>query len=288
MISLNLFKPHILGVKAISLLALASLASLSAIPAFTQTLHVTIDGASGKLSAEVYCPHLKAGGKTPLVILMHGFMSNKHDGVLTNITTALEEKGMAYVRFDFDGHGDSEGDFQNMTVTSEIGDAQRVYEYARKLSFVGDIALLGHSQGGVVASMLAGKLGRKRISRLVLMAPAAVLKDDAKNGTLFGLHYDPVKVPEYIEVFNHRLGKAFIKEAQKLPIYETAARYTGPVCIVHGMADGVVPCHYSVRYKEGYKNASLHLIENEDHGFSCKPEEVRAIVAPFLEGMKKH
>lgn len=51
-----------------------------------------------------------------------------------------------------------------MTVANEIEDAKKVYEYARSLDFVSDIALLGHSQGGVVASMVAGELGAENIA----------------------------------------------------------------------------------------------------------------------------
>ena len=57
----------------------------------------------------------------------------------------------------------------------KIEDAKAVYAYARKLPGVTSIALAGHSQGGVVASMTAGELGTQKVKALVLMAPAAVL-----------------------------------------------------------------------------------------------------------------
>ena len=63
------------------------------------------------------------------------------------------------MKFDFNGHGESEGEFSGMTVPNEIEYAKLVYEYVKSLPFVGDIALTGHSQGGVVASMTAGDFG---------------------------------------------------------------------------------------------------------------------------------
>lgn len=107
-----------------------------------QTSNVEIDGALGKLSAVVYRPELQDGEKTLLVVLMHGFTSNKQERVMTAIASGLQKKGIAYIRFDFNGHGESEGDFQNMTVANEIEDAKKVYKYARSLDFVSDIALL--------------------------------------------------------------------------------------------------------------------------------------------------
>lgn len=253
----------------------------------SQTSNVEIDGALGKLSAVVYRPDLQEGEKSSLVILMHGFMSEKRERVMTTIASELQEKGIAYIRFDFNGHGDSEGDFQNMTVANEIEDAKKIYEYARSLDFVGDIVLLGHSQGGVVASMVAGDLGSENISGLVLMAPAAVLKDDALNGEMFGVRFDPVNIPEYVQVFNRRVGREYIKVAQTLPIYETAARYEGPVCIIHGMSDEIVPYSYGERYKDGYKDAALHLVEGENHAFSRKLDEVKNIVVDFWVSLNK-
>lgn len=74
----------------------------------SKTSNVEIDGALGKLSAVVYRPDLQEGEKSPLVILMHGFMSDKRERVMTTIASELQEKGIAYIRFDFNGHGESE------------------------------------------------------------------------------------------------------------------------------------------------------------------------------------
>lgn len=253
----------------------------------SQTNNVEIDGAKGKLSAVVYRLALQNGEKSTLVILMHGFMADKQDPIVTAIASGLQEKGMAYIRFDFNGHGDSEGDFENMTVANEIEDAKKIYEYARSLDFVGDIALLGHSQGGVVASMVAGELGAENISGLVLMAPAAVLKDNALNGEMFGVRFNPVNIPEYVPVFNRRVGREYTKVAQTLPIYETAARYVGPVFIIHGMSDEIVPYSYGERYKDGYKDATIHLVEGGDHNFTHELDEVKNMAVDFLAGLNK-
>lgn len=217
-----------------------------------------------------------------MVILMHGFMSDKQDRVISAIASRLREMNIAYIRFDFNGHGASDGDFQDMTVLNEIEDAKKVYEYARSLDFVGDIALFGHSQGGVVASMLAGELGSGEIGRLVLMAPATVLKDNALNGIMFNTRFDPEDLPEYVTVYGHRVGREYLQTAQTLPIYETALQYGGPVCVIHGKEDNIVPYSYGVRYSDGYQNAELHLLDGEDHAFSHHLDEAADIAVRFL------
>lgn len=250
------------------------------------TTEIQVDGAVGKLSGVLYRPELSSGDKTSLVILMHGFMSDKNDRIITTLASELQKKHIAFIRFDFNGHGDSEGDFQNMTVSSEIADARKIFDYARQLDFADDIILLGHSQGGVVASMLAGELGAENVASTILMAPAAVLKDNALDGIMFGVRFNPVDIPEYISLFNRRVGHEYLKEAQTLPIYETASQYTGPVCIIHGTSDEIVPYSYGVKYTDVFENAVLHLIENENHAFFKKLDEAKNIAIEFIEGVE--
>lgn len=202
-----------------------------------------------------------------MAILMHGFISKKELYPIPAIASALAKAGIASIRFDFDAHGKSEGKFIDMTISSEIADAKAVMDYARKLPFVSDIALLGHSQGGVVAGMLAGEMedSPQRPKCLVLLAPAAVLKDDAIAGQCMHARYDASNPPEYVNVLFHKLGRRFILEAQQLPVYETSSRYSGKVCIVHGRKDKIVPVSYAERYHQSYRDSELYILENEGH-----------------------
>ena len=97
-------------------------------------------------------------------------------------------------------HGQSDGSFQDMTVLNEIEDAKKVFEYARRLPNVTSVSIAVHSQGGVVASIVAGELGAKKIKAVVLMAPAAVLRDDAIRRNLFGVTYDSINPPAFVEI----------------------------------------------------------------------------------------
>ena len=249
---------------------------------------VEIDGAVGKLSAVIQKPTLAANQKCPMVMLLHGFMGGKTNRPLTDIADALEKEGIASIRFDFNGHGESEGDFQSMTVLNEIEDAKRVFAYVRALDYVESVSVAGHSQGGVVSSMLAGEFGhgKEDVKSVVLLAPAAVLRDDAIRGRIFNTVYDAANPPEVVPVFgDFKMGRAYILAAQTLPIYETAQKYAGPVCLVHGTGDRVVPYTYSERYHSLYRDSELHLLDGADHNFNNFEAETTAIAVAFL---KKH
>lgn len=226
-----------------------------------------IKGAMGRLAAHLQLPDLKKGEKCPVVIICHGFTGNQNEPLLRAIADNLVNAGIGALRFDFNAHGQSEGDFVNMTVPNEIEDALSIIAFAHSLPQTSSISLLGHSQGGVVSAMTAGQLGNE-IQSVVLMAPAAVLRDDALRGNTMGAMYDPWHAPEYVTMpSGHKLGRNFIQTAITLPIYETAQKYEGPALIIHGMDDRVVPYTYGERFHQVMKNSEIILIPGENHGF---------------------
>ena len=248
-----------------------------------QTERVSIDGAKGKLQAIIQKPELSQGQKCPMVMLCHGFSGRKDGPLFELIADSLMQHGIASIRFDFNGHGESEGDFVDMTVPNEIEDATKVYEYVRDLRYVEGIAIVGHSQGGVVASMVAGNGEEGDFQAVVLMAPAAVLRDDAIRGNTMGKTYDPLDPPEFVELYGGlKLGREYIKTAFSLPIYETASRYHGPSLIVHGTGDRVVPYTYGERYHQIWQGSELELLEAYDHGFSQNIYRATQIVSDYL------
>ena len=120
-----------------------------------QTEDLILQGPKCKLAATLQTPKVEKGKKVRMVIICHGFGADKDRPLLRTIADKLQEAGIASIRFDFNGCGKSEGRFQDMTVLNEIEDAKNVIAYAQKLPWVSGISIVGHSQGGVVASMVA-------------------------------------------------------------------------------------------------------------------------------------
>lgn len=248
-----------------------------------------IQGAVGQLYTIVQKPSMKAGEKLPVVIICHGFGSDCNRPLLRAIASDVVEQGMIAVRFDFNGCGQSDGLFQDMTVPSEIDDLKHVVDWVQQQPWTENISLVGHSQGGVVVSMTAGELGAGRIKCEALLAAAAVLRDDAIRGNTQGATYDPynlkgdyVQLPPRMDGKTIRIGKNYIETAMNLPIYETAANYTGPVLILHGTHDRIVPYTYSERYHEKLPQSQIRLISDENHTFSNTTDSSALLVADWL------
>ncbi|WP_283590359.1 alpha/beta hydrolase [Ligilactobacillus saerimneri] len=176
------------------------------------------------------------------VILFHGFKGNRGyqpDDLLSQLSHALVASGFTTVRFDFSGRGHSEGSYQEMTIPQEISEADTILTYTRQLPGIKHIYLLGHSLGGVIAGMLAGYY-HDWIDRLVLLAPAVSVKEFARR---------------------------FLRTAQTLPIMETTAQFSGPMLVIHGTDDVVIPVSAVKEYQRYCMNCEVHLVRGGSHTF---------------------
>jgi pimeloyl-ACP methyl ester carboxylesterase len=225
--------------------------------------------------------------KCPIVVLMHGIFSSGNIVPIPALARELADAGIASIRFDFGGHWRSEGEMQLMTIGKEIEDALAIWEYARSLPYVSEIGLLGHSQGGVVASMTAGILESRgeKPAGLMLIAPGSVVQEACRNGRFFGAEFNPADPPEFVKCFGiMKLGREYILTTQELDIYGTAKAYTGPVRLIHGSKDKIVPMSCSERYAETYGDRSeLIVVEGENHLITRKKKKVVALSVGFFK-----
>ncbi len=270
----------------VALLALSL--SATALPA----REYPVRGPQGGLAVKITLPEGfdPARDRCPMVILMHGIFSSKDYAPMPAIARGLAAAGIASIRFDFDGHGKSEGRMQEMTIEKELSDAEAVWDYVRSLPYVDGIGLLGHSQGGVIASMTAGRLaavGGAVPDGVVLIAPGSVIKEACQGGKFFNARFDPADPPEFIRCWGvMKLGREYLLTTQQLDIYGTAAAYKGPVRLLHGDRDGIVPMWCSEKFVEIYGDRSeLIVIEGENHTITRRRQRVVDLVVSFFRGL---
>lgn len=245
---------------------------------------ITIQGAVGKLKGIVTTPTHCKDKKTPTVIIFHGLTRNKDVVFHKILAESLANYGIASVRFDFNGHGESEGMLKNMTIDNELEDARCIYTFTKTLPFVGAIGVVGHSQGGVVSILLGAELGEKNIKAMTLLAPGVGIHDSMVQGTFFGASFDPINVPDEIVLNNNIiLGKEYVLSGQRMKPFEAAKEYDGKVLLIHGTGDRLAAYSYSEYLTYFYKNHQLHILKGVDHIFSNHEKEVANEVAQFME-----
>ncbi|WP_107473885.1 alpha/beta hydrolase, partial [Streptomyces griseiscabiei] len=166
-------------------------------------------------------------------------------------------EGIASVRFDLSGHGESDGDFFDVTITGEIAETRAVLRTVRTLDFVDPdrIGLVGMSMGGVVAGITAAD------------------PFEIGGGHLKGRPLAPeIAEKGYVDTGGHRMSAALVEDIAGLDVYGRSGAYTGPVHILHGDMDDIAPLEYVRRYLDHYDgNAELEVVAGADHAWGSVP-----------------
>ena len=235
-----------------------------------------------RLSAVLERPHQQP---SPLVIFIHGFTSSKEKPHSIAACEAMRDAGCATLRMDMYGHGESGGEFRKHTLYKWISNIMAAIDWARSQDFVTDIYLSGHSQGGLAAA-LAASLERDRVKGLILRAPAFMIPRSARDGNMLGRAFDPDHIPDEIDVIKGlTLEGNYVRVAQAIRVEEAVDRFSGPVLILHGDQDDVVPLQDSLDAARRYKNCQLIVMEGETHHFDRYPEKMKAAIREWLTGV---
>lgn len=220
--------------------------------------------------------HLPDKPRSPGLLMCHGFTGHKAEAhrLFVNAARDLCEHGIAALRFDFHGSGDSAGEFRDMTISGEIADAGAAMDYlvSRPEVDVDRVGVLGLSLGGCVAACLAGR--DKRVKALVLWAATAhPERIQERLAPDFGS-------AEVLDFSGWGLGRGFVEDAPNVRPLADAARYRGPALIVHGEKDQAVPLSDARDYEEALTGPkTVKVIAGSDHVFSSLPWKSEAIAA---------
>ena len=204
------------------------------------------------------------GQKIPLVLIMHGYMEHSRMHPFYDLVRALWKEGFATLRFDFNGHGRSEGTLADMTMSKNIADGECFFRYAASLDLFDEIIPLGYSMGALVAGRLAAAHADE-VRRFVMMSPAANIQTRAMSGNYFGVHFDPHDLPDVLSGNEIVLGKAFIEEAQQFDVYDFLRDYDGDVLLLFGEEDKNVESEQTYKYRDVIRHLTFVPVPNEDH-----------------------
>lgn len=196
-----------------------------------------------------------------LVVLGHGVTANKDRPFLVALADALEAIGVPSLRFSFSGNGDSEGRFEDSTVSKEVGDLGAVLDAVaegRRITYV------GHSMGGAVGVLRAAT--DERIRALVSLGGMVFVHEFAQRK--FGelepgkdCMWDKPECP---------LSQTFLDDMETLgDVRASAARIEVPWLLVHGTADTVVLPRDSTEARIAAGGLpKLVLLDDVDHVFT--------------------
>ncbi|MGH7232727.1 MAG: alpha/beta hydrolase [Nitrospiraceae bacterium] len=224
-----------------------------------------------------------------LAVLCHGFLSNKNSSTNKALTRLLNDQGIATLRFDFFGQGESEGPFEGITVDLALGQVLAALDVARSKGYR-RLGLIGSSFGGLVSILAASK--RPDVSALGLKCPVAdfpeVLRLEFGQAGMDRWRQRN-EIPDVTGGTRPvRLPFAFYENCLGYDAYKAAGTITVPVLIVQGDCDDLVPLHQSRRLWEAVAvEKDLKILNGADHGFT-KADDFRTMTTVLVEWMINH
>lgn len=238
-----------------------------------------------------------------LAVLCHGFLSHKNSTTNKTLTRLLNERDIATLRFDFFGHGESQGPFENITTSIGVAQATAALEEAASRGF-DHIGLVGSSFGGLVSLLTAARWPDHRVTggeadpTLPPLACLALKCPVVDFGEELRLEFGPEGMTQWktTDTIPNILGGpgriylryAFYEDCLNSIAYEPARKIDAPTLIVQGDGDELVPLHQSRRLLESLAGMKrLELLPGADHQFS-KAEDFRMMTSLLTEWVSLH
>lgn len=202
------------------------------------------------------------------VVFLPGFMSNRQGTKAQFLKEFCAEKKLEYVGIDYRGHGDSEGEFSELTLSDWVEDCLDVLETLKK-----PLILVGSSMGGWIALRLQEML-RDKVKGLVLLAPApdftVRLRESFSKKQLQDLEEKGFVSLDSGYEQPHVFTKKLLDDGEGNLVLERGLELGCPVEILQGKQDTSVPWREALELVESIKapEITLTLLEEADHGLS--------------------
>lgn len=232
----------------------------------------TLDGLH--LAGTLVTPETSA---TRAVVLVHGGgVTREEGGFFTRLANGLAAAGVASLRFDLRGHGESEGRQEDLTLSAILNDIRVMIAHLREATGTTAISLLGTSFTGGVCAYYAAKQPED-ITRLVLFNPQLDYKKRTIDNRPFWVNdrlteeaATQLTTDGYLPhspTLKH--GRAIYNEVFWIRSHEALGEIAAPTLIVHGTKDTFVPVEASRQAVSSFRSpCRLVEIDGAEHGFA--------------------
>jgi len=221
----------------------------------------------------------------PGVVWLTGFGSDMVSTKASALDAHCAKRGQSLLRFDYSGHGASDGRFEDGTISHWLEDSLA----AIRAEAPGRLVLTGSSMGGYIALLVARALAEAgeatRLAGMVLVAPAidlteALMWAQASEAERRALMEKGVwERPSEYSHSGYRITRALIEDGRRHLLFGTTIRSHCPARILQGMRDADVPYRHALTLVEHMAGdpVTLTLIKDGDHRLS-RPQDLALIL----------
>lgn len=237
---------------------------------------VSIDAGDHQIPATICVP--AAEGVYPCVVMLHGTGSNREEagnGYQMAAPEMASVFGIATIRIDFMGNGDSTADYTGYTFESAVADAVAAANYAAAMDNInGDaIGVMGWSQGGTDALLAAGQ-HPELFKSVVTWAGAPDLSDMLTDELYEQAQQNGYFVMEFDWRDSLNVSLQWCEDVKNTDVLAVFAQTTAPVLAIAGTEDTTVDPEWSNKIVAASKNemSKTYFIEGMDHTFNVFAE----------------
>ncbi len=197
-------------------------------------------------------------------VFTHCFTCNKNYKGIRNISRVLSEAGIAVLRFDFTGLGESEGDFSTTTFSSNIEDIVAAAHWLETYHQAPQL-LIGHSLGGTAMLAAAGRIPASRA--VVTIASPSEPRHVAEH---FADRHQEIRSrgEALIRIggIDYRITKDFLDDVQQYHMAETLKTLGRALLILHSPRDRTVDVAHAARLFAAARHPkSFVSLDEADH-----------------------
>lgn len=216
-------------------------------------------------------------GRGPAIVWLGGFKSDMKGTKAEALDAFARDSGRAYLRFDYSGHGESDGDFETGTISRWAEEAAAMVALAGSSPI-----LVGSSMGGWISLLVARQM-KAPPAGMVLIAPAA----DFTEALMWPAFPDEVKRqiettgrwvrPSAYDEGGYPITRALIEDGRRNLVLGELVETGCPVRILQGMQDPDVPWRHAMLLAEkiARDDVVVTLIKNGDHRLSRNEDLAR-------------
>ena len=231
-------------------------------------------------------------GPFPAVVLNHGHGGSKDENTgFGGIAAALAEAGIASIRMDFPGCGDSTEPFTENTLSNMIADSNAAKDYlvANYPVDADKLGILGYSMGGLIAAEIVSQ--KDNPYQAVVLLSGALVDVETLAPNLFGSMetYEELKATAEKDGFatfttiygqTQDLSKAWFDDMEAADGIADIQKFDGPVMIMYGDKDEMVTPEMNQAVAQVMPEAQVVIVPDADHGYGFYSDqpEVTAMV----------
>ena len=199
-----------------------------------------------------------------IIIMCHGLGSNKDYIPYITLQDKINALGITTFRMDLLGHGESDGEFDDLTLTETIDDILCAKHELERRGY-GNIGYIGTSFGGVGGIMVASL---EQFKFLILISPPTHYDISEMVKSSIHMLRELVKINKATEKRKAHPNMRFFMDYGSYDSYDAAKKITAPVLIIHGNKDNIVPLAKSRELKKRIKGSKLKVIRDADHHYT--------------------